>query len=418
MWKIFKANSIDLPVFVNLKAPLLCSLLAWLLAMAAIGTITGFIFFSLYLVYFALCGVSLLYIVSQGITRLNVTYVCMFIFFGVSALLAKEDFFNPMRRYGLFLFISLLCSPCVVSPLAVTFRSLLFRNMLILSSILALGSFFCYFIGINYMPLHLGRTDLVGNVTHTGMFGGLFVQSMVLGPMSALAALIFFNSYQNESKKIYMVLFLLAAATTLLSASRGAVLSLAVPVVYSLLFIRGGIERSKSKMIWLLIVALVVSIPVMDRLSSGLLAKQASNIEEGGTMSSREGLWNARLDEFQQSTVCGIGFCSIDRKYLPEHSIIIEPGSSHLAVLSMTGILGMIPYILVLLMSYRSVQGKNDAVAKFRLCAFLAIITHGFIEGYALSAGSVLFLYYWLIIGQCVDYKEVFVLHLVQRSSN
>ena len=54
MWKIFKANSIDLPVFVNLKAPLLCSLLAWLLAMAAIGTITGFIFFSLYLVYLSL----------------------------------------------------------------------------------------------------------------------------------------------------------------------------------------------------------------------------------------------------------------------------------------------------------------------------------------------------------------------------
>ena len=68
-------------------------------------------------------------------------------------------------------------------------------------------------------------------------------------------------------------------------------------------------------------------------------------------------------------------------------------------------------------MSYRSVLGKNDAVAKFRLCAFLAIMTHGFIEGYALSAGSVLFLYYWLIIGQCVDYKEMFALHLIKRSS-
>lgn len=417
MWKIFKVNSIDLPVFVNLRTPLLCYLLAWLLAIAAIGTITGFIFFSLYWVYFALCGVSLLYIISQGVTRFNVTYVCMFISFGISALFAKEDFFNPLGRYGLFLFISLLCSPCIVSPLAVVFRTLLFRNVLILSSILALGSFFCYFIGINYMPLHLGRADLIGDVTQAGMFGGLFVQSMILGPMSVLAALIFFNSYQNESKKIYIMLFLLAAATTLLSASRGAVLSLAVPVVYSLLFIRGGRERSKSKMIWLLVVALVVSIPVMDRLASGLLAKQASNIEGGGTMSSREGLWNARLDEFQQSPVYGIGFCSIDRKYLPENSIIIEPGSSHLAVLSMTGILGMIPYILVLLMSYRSVLGKNDAVAKFRLCAFLAIMTHGFIEGYALSAGSVLFLYYWLIIGQCVDYKEMFALHLTKKNS-
>jgi len=414
MWEKFKAYSINLPVFANIKAPFLCSLLAWLLALVAIGTITGFIFFSLQQMYYALCGVSLLYIVSKGIKRLNFAYVFMFLSFGISALFAKEDFFNPMGRYGLFLFISLLCSPCIVSPLAVTFRTLLFRNVLILSSILALGSFFCYFAGINFMPMHLGRTDLIGNVTQTGMFGGLFIQSMILGPMSALAALIFFNAYQNESKKIYIVLFLLAAATTLLSASRGAVLSLGVPIVYSLLFIRGGRERSKSKMIGLLLVAWVVLMPMMDRLSSGLLEKQASNVEKGGALSSREWLWNARLDEFQQSPFYGIGFCAIDRKYLPADSLIIEPGSSHLAVLSMTGILGMIPYILVLLMSYRAVVGKNDAVAKFRLCVFLAIITHGFIEGYALFGGSVLFLYYWLIIGQCVDYKEMYAMQLTK----
>ena len=73
----------------------------------------------------------------------------------------------------------------------------------------------------------------------------------------------------------------------------------------------------------------------------------------------------------------------------------------------MTGVVGMIPYLCVLLSAYKSVRRDGSIVAKMRMYMFLAMITHAMFEGYALYAGGFLCFIYWLMIGHCADYKEM-----------
>lgn len=393
----------SLPVFAPVYAPKRCVSLSWLFAIVAVGTVCGFLFFPLSNIYFGVNLICLIYILQKGGLKLNPKFVMLYIAFGLSALLASEPLFNSKVRFALFVLISMVCSPCIQSDIAVRFRALACRNLIILFSCLSIATFFCYFLGINFMPMNINRPDLIGTVDgQAGTFSGLFAHSMLMGPLAALTSLLFFNAYLNNKKKIYIILFLIGAMTTMLSASRGATMSLVIPVAYSLLFSRKG----KGAITSLLIVSAFLAIPVADRVTAGLKEKQAGNVEAGGTFNSREGKWNNRLDEFYSSPLWGVGFCAVDTKHVDDYNMGggIEPGSSHLSVLSMTGILGFLPYLLILLSAYRAVRRKGNEVANFRLCMFLSCMTYGIVEGHALFAGGFLFLIFWISIAQCSDY--------------
>lgn len=397
---------LNLPVFGKVKAKKTTRALSWLFSIIAVSTVTGFIFLPLSFIYIGVCGISILYIFLQGKIKFDAVYLLMNIAFWISAFMAIDDFFNPIQRCLLFSCISLLCTPCISSPTAIIFRTLICRNILILLSFLSIGSFFCYFLGINYMPINLGRSDLIGNSVFAGLFSGLYQTSMQLGLFAALPSFIFLNSYLAQHKKIFIILFFMCASATVLSASRGATLSLVVPIVYSILFMN-NCRGYKSRLIGIIVAVVIISLPISDILTAGLLEKQQRNIEAGSALSSRSGKWENRITEFQDYPFTGVGFCSIDKvKNAEDHnSTIIEPGSSHLSVLSMTGILGFVFYFLVIIKAFCSVRKGKDDIARFRMCLLLSFITHASFEGYALFAGSMMCFLYWLVIAQCEDYK-------------
>lgn len=254
------------------------------------------------------------------------------------------------------------------------------------------------------MPLHISRADLVNVVDgQAGTFSGLFVHSMLMGPLAALTSLLFFHVYLYNKKLIYIILFLIGALATFLSASRGAVMSLVLPIVYSLLFS----NKARGKVAWLLIVSAILAIPVADRVTTGLIEKQQGNLSAGSTFSSRQSKWDNRWDEFNSSPLLGVGFGAVDPKYTNDYNANggIEPGSSHLSVLSMTGLLGFIPYLLIILSAYNVVRrNKRDVVAGFRLSMLLSCMLYAIVEGHALFAGGFLFLMFWISIAQCSDY--------------
>lgn len=394
---------IKLPVFAQVDATTDCKRISWLFAVVAVSTVTGFQIPFLGSLYIPICAASLLYILACGKLRIDVIYVLMYIAFGVSALLAFEPLFNSHIRYMLFLCITLLGASCLSSPTAIAFRSLVYRNILILLTFLTVGSFICFFLGFN-----LVRRDLAYDTTTAGVFGGLYAHSMLLGPFSVLVALMFLNTYLAHRKWIAIVMFFVAASAVLMSASRGATLALAVPIAYLLFFMK-NVSNSRKKLIGLLLLSSIAVIPISDKISAGLIQKQQLNVAEGSTFNSRESKWNNRIQEFKENPVFGIGFCSVNPKYSGDYNSSggVEAGSSHLSVLSMTGAMGIISYLLVICSAYLSVFREKNAVAKMRMCTFLAMITHAFFEGYALYAGGLLCFVYWLAIGLCVDYKKM-----------
>lgn len=134
-----------LPVFSEVNAPKSCSYLAWLFAAVAVSTISGFLFFPTSILYFATCMLCLLYILKEGRIQWNGKFILLYVTFGISALMANTPLFNSQMRFGLFIMITLVCSPCIQSDIAVKFRTLACRNLLILFGIMSIASFFAIF---------------------------------------------------------------------------------------------------------------------------------------------------------------------------------------------------------------------------------------------------------------------------------
>jgi O-antigen ligase len=158
-----------------------------------------------------------------------------------------------------------------------------------------------------------------------------------------------------------------------------------------------------------LVLVLLVTFPLWKGALSGLQEKQQKNVEMmGGTSGSRDEKWSNRLEEFNQSPIWGMGFSACDPQNDEDYmrsTGTIEPGSSWLAVLSMTGLIGFIPFVIMAckagckVWKYRKVNQR--APLYIGLIAFL--FTHMLVEGYILAGGSVFCFVSWLIIASCYD---------------
>jgi len=394
-------------VFPKVNTTSVCQRVAWVFSIVAVSSVAGFNIPLLPSLYLPVCLFCLLYILGCGNIKIDKLYLFMYIVFGISAFLASEPFFKSQVRYLLFVCVSLLCTSCISSPMAIAFRCLVYRNLLLLLSFLTIGSFVGYFMGINLMRSY--DPNIVFDVSSAGLFGGIYAHSMLLGPLSVCVALYFLNVYLDCRKYIFIFLFFAAVAAVVMSASRGAIVALVVPIIYLLFFMK-DLGETRKKLIGLLFIASIIAIPTVDRIASGLLEKQNNNERAGSTFSSRESKWDNRIEEFQNNPMFGIGFCAVDIEHSDDYNEFggVEPGSTHLSILSMTGIIGAIPYFIILVLAYKNVRQKNDIVAQMRMAIFLAMITHAIVEGYALYAGGLLCFVYWLSIGLCMDYKKTF----------
>jgi len=115
------------------------------------------------------------------------------------------------------------------------------------------------------------------------------------------------------------------------------------------------------------------------------------------------------MAEFASSPIIGIGFqtVSLTGSDSPNRRGNIEPGSSWLAVLSMTGIVGL---CFVLIIFYRAWHvskyvNNNNTILFQGLLLFMSI--HMLVEGYIYAGGSFLCMLLWLIIGVSVDNRYI-----------
>ena len=130
---------------------------------------------------------------------------------------------------------------------------------------------------------------------------------------------------------------------------------------------------------------------------------------------SREERWSHRINEFTNSPFVGIGFAAISPEYTDEYNIelgIVEPGSSWLTVLSMIGIMGALPIILIIINTWnglKAIYNNNTEDYSILLSGLLSLFyVHLIAEGYIFAGGSFLCFLFWLTLGISYSYPRIY----------
>ncbi len=348
-----------------------------------------------------------LFIFMRG-ANVDFSMLAFMLYLPVEILLSQPDSrFHSWERAGLFIAMTASVSPLLQSEYARIFRLRALQLFTFIIVVASVGSFFCYFLGINMMFFG-GSNEYLGSA---GRFSGLFDHSMKLGPMAALASLFLIYKGFTTQKKWLFAIAALCACTVLFSASRGSFVGLVVGCFF-LLYRYSGNKEQLMKICVTVIAVLIVTYPLWNGAMEGLEKKQAGNIEAGGTLSSRSAKWESRIDEFISSPIWGVGFSAINPNgsdYWNKSKGTIEPGTSWLAILSMTGAVGFMLFMSIFRKAYMLVKNSmnNRAIILYTFLIFFSV--HLLVEGYIFAAGNPLCIIFWLLLACCCDmeYEDV-----------
>lgn len=384
--------------------------LSFFLTFIPICSIVGFMPYNNTVYYVCLFSIFVYGILKQG------TYINFWMLILVCVAIISILWNNPLsifkawHRLGLFILVTSVVSPLIQSKALMEIRLTAFDWLVIFAIGIAVMSFFCYFAGINYM----NPTKFSIDNDAVGWFGGLTVHSMLLGPIAAIAATcllwLYFvkrKQFSTVKKGIILAFFCCSCCCVLLTSSRGSFISMIIGIISVLYF---TFKSSYSKLLRIgFYVALisVLTFPVYRPFADNLIEKQQSNMEKGGTFSSRADKWNNRIAEFKESPFFGVGFASLNPKNTNDYSDkAIEPGSSWLAIFSMTGLLGGCTVLYILLYCYVFLyRNLNNHRCILYLSLLNVFVVHMSTEGYIFAAGSFMFFSFWLLLGAIYSYK-------------
>nr|WP_246535296.1 MULTISPECIES: O-antigen ligase family protein [Litoribacter] len=196
----------------------------------------------------------------------------------------------------------------------------------------------------------------------------------------------------------------------LLASSRTAILACIGALIFFFYKIyQDRLSRFFTKII-LISGLLIFSSPLWLSYAEGIQDKMHQSEKKGDLVSTRRAIWDARFLEFYESPIFGVGFAHLkyNAKKKKDDDGKIEPGSSFLATLSMTGILGFL-MLVGILVSYIIfvIRNKTDVLNIGVLGSLLVFFSiHMLAEGYLLSSGGVMFFYLWLLLGNIELFKQ------------
>lgn len=380
----------------------LLKIVAWLLVFSSI---TGGILLSQPFYFFAVGLLGVLIFAKGGVRFSNVGVLLLLIACVISLIVNHPpSFFKAWNRLGVYTLILVVVSPLFYSDYAVSLRLKVLLYFLYIGVILSVGSFFAYFLGINLFERQ-GEMLEIG----AGTFSGLMNHSMALGPISALSAILLFafivipngKAKKPSRKAVLISLFVFCCGACLLAASRIALVGLVLGVLV-VLFVSSRDNLAKAfRMIILVLFIAGVTYPVWGRFTAFVIQKQEGNTAQGSIFYSREDKFAARIYEFRSSPIVGIGYCVADPDFTGVNVTNgrVEPGSSWLAIASMTGILGLLAFLPLCFAALIKVWKIRDTL----VCGILAgmllfFFVHMIAEGYIYAPKSCFSLLFWLII--------------------
>ena len=350
--------------------------------------------FYYYLIFFCMFLILLFSTVSIKFNS-NILFLILTSFFSI-LLNDIPSFFRPYERFVAFLMVLSLISPLVSNPSFSSFRILLFY---------VLNFFIILFVLVSFVGIALKLPIMEGKGGYTGVFS----HSMILGPMSAIALLSLLNIYFNSIKSFFrwIIIFFAAIAfiTCLAAGSRAAILAGLAGIIFYFYKVYQGKFYKFIGVILFVIMFAVFSFPLWQSYTETISNKMEYSEDHGDILFTRSSLWRIRFSEFLLSPFIGVGFSAVDINIQENRFDVdggrVEPGSSWLVLLSMIGLVGFIPFFLLVFHYLKSLLKEKNFHSHIGYLGSLLVffIVHMFAEGYVLSAGSGMFFYFWLLLG-------------------
>ncbi len=338
--------------------------------------------------------------------KMEVSALLLLLYLPINIIVTQPDeVFKPWSRLALFAIVLVFASPLLKSQTIAIYRKKILLGLLTICVILGIGSFFCYFWGINYMSNQSTGDAVLDFQGSAGGFGGLLIQSISLGMISGMGALyMFYRSIiqSQKPKKWYYVMVVALLLTTLVSASRSALLA----SVMGMLVMLYQMNKKQGKFLQVImgiVLVLMLTYPLWESFASGMTKKTETGTELGA-YGSRTVKWMARATEFSSNPVTGIGFAAVDG-HLDDIGVggVVEPGSSWLCILSMTGIIGFFLFVMILLKPFNYLRKHPSPYNALLLGLMAFICMHMISEGYIFAGGGFGCFLAWIILGCASD---------------
>lgn len=348
--------------------------------------------------------IAFILIARHGRSRIEQGWLYFLLFIPCTIILAQPaSVFRSWERYVLFVFLFLVCSPILQSDYTRQFRKNILNCVIIISVILSVGSFAAYFLGINFCT---NEGDyIVDYVGVAGHFSGLTRQSMFLGPLSGISSVYLSYQYLSSKNKKWFILLIPCIGAMFFASSRSAFLATIAGMI-TVLFYFAGDKKEFVKYLTGIMFVIAITFPIWKSATSALQDKQNIHKDDTELFDSRSGKVEQRFSEFLSSPIWGVGFSAIDENGKDPYNRItgtVEPGSSWLAILSMTGIVGFIMFFSLFRRTFYYVKLYKTKAFLSGMLVFYAV--HMLVEGYIFAAGNPNAFIVWLVIGMCYDSK-------------
>jgi len=284
------------------------------------------------------------------------------------------------------------------------------RSLVLVSEIAVFVVSACYFVGSN----------VFGNQNNMGAFVGV-----VAVPILVWAALT--AEDRRERQRRYAALAL-CGILLYVTVCRAAIVADVIVVIVATIALRR--PRLLVRAVFagaLFLEAMAVANPshmseLIDSLSGRFIFKIDEHGAKGGIFGSRETPWDDTIAAVKQHPYFGTGFGTSDiGSEMPglEHSSIYttegsnrEHGSSYLAMAEYMGLLGILPFLFLLVLLIRAAirtytwvrktGSPNYCAVPFALVILAGLIHSGF-EDWLFAAGSYLCLFFWVLAFMLVD---------------
>jgi O-antigen ligase len=416
------AASVILLLYLSVKRPYLfgeSNLLALLVIVAAsfIASQYETHFWTLMTAVFFWAGSGLPLASSMNLFRWVLLGLGAFLALGYYARRVNRIPFNYVHLLALFTVITAFASALVsVNPRLTLFKALSLAGLFVYASVGArilwsrnpapfvrklvlMAEGLVYFTAICYLV----SFDVWGNANSLGLIMGCFCWPVLLWRFMLPAT-------QKGSPRQFITLFA-CGALLVLSLSRASI----VAAFLTSLFLLVGARRYRTLLIGAgLFVAILINVSLVSperfqNASETFLYKKG---ERGKLMNSREKPWQRSIAAFREHPWLGSGFGAADDStdtritYATEAYQTRERGSSYLTILETTGVIGALPFALLILCLIAEIwrvffslrrTGKVNQPAVLAAAIILGGLVNAGFEDWMVAVGYYMSVIFWVV---------------------
>jgi len=355
---------------------------------------------------FVVLIIAAVYLFTQPHKHVNPLSVLLIALLFITTIFSVE-LDTAIVRAVLWGLIFIVAGPFFMGPQAIAFRELLWDQ----SKYMILGISILSFLWISLRLPQYGRGA-----------SGVTMHCMLLGAIAGLASVVSFSRILALTVRSQLAwgVFIVTSLTCLLGASRSAALAaIAGCVAMAIMRIQSKLLRTISSMglLFLIVIswyAFNIGDSDIEKIQASEYSRNIyiSGLAQKGNINSREQVWSNRIEEFTQNPLVGVGI-GVDTFFTTRNAFgakTIEPGSSYLAVLSMTGIVGAVGLASLLfgfiaqIVKNADLVEKEDLVQMGGIGVFWAV--HGVAEGWIYAGGSLLCLLFWIWMGRLANLTQ------------